>query len=102
MSQERDDLIRERAHAIWQAEGCPDGRQDQHWQQAAAELSQAQAEAAQGDETVLASEDIVTSGQPSAVAKPASAKTKASSTRAPRKVADPAPATAKGRRRKGA
>ena len=102
MNQERDDLIRERAHAIWQAEGCPDGRQEQHWGQAAAELSQAQAEAAQDGEATLASDDIVTPSLPEAVADlPSAKKTKAPSTLAARKVAEPAP-TPKGRRTKGA
>jgi hypothetical protein len=31
-------LIRERAHAIWEREGRPDGRADDHWQSAIAEL----------------------------------------------------------------
>jgi hypothetical protein len=30
--------IRERAYAIWQQEGCPDGREAQHWEQAAREI----------------------------------------------------------------
>lgn len=31
--------IRERAHAIWEREGCPDGKQDDHWHRAARELA---------------------------------------------------------------
>ncbi len=27
----RDDLIREAAYAIWEAEGRPDGRAEEHW-----------------------------------------------------------------------
>ena len=34
----RDDLIRERAYAIWIEDGRPEGRADEHWQQAAAAL----------------------------------------------------------------
>ena len=30
----RDTRIRERAHALWEAEGRPDGRHDAHWSQA--------------------------------------------------------------------
>ena len=30
--------IRERAYAIWQQEGCPEGREQQHWEQAAREV----------------------------------------------------------------
>ncbi|MES2539422.1 MAG: DUF2934 domain-containing protein [Pseudomonadota bacterium] len=33
-----DDSIRERAYSLWEAEGCPDGCADRHWQQAEAEL----------------------------------------------------------------
>lgn len=34
-----DHLIRTRAHHIWEREGCPDGRADEHWQMARAELA---------------------------------------------------------------
>ena len=34
-----EEAIRERAYTIWQREGQPDGRQDEHWQQALEELS---------------------------------------------------------------
>ncbi len=33
--------IRDRAYAIWQSEGCPEGRSDAHWQQAREELERA-------------------------------------------------------------
>jgi hypothetical protein len=38
MSDEREQAIRERAHAIWEQEGRPDGKSLTHWQQAAAEI----------------------------------------------------------------
>ena len=31
---ESENTIRARAHAIWEMEGCPDGRHDIHWQRA--------------------------------------------------------------------
>ncbi len=37
-----DDLeerIRQRAYAIWEQEGCPEGRQEEHWQRAREELA---------------------------------------------------------------
>jgi len=34
-----DDRIARRAHSIWMQEGCPEGRDQAHWQQAEAELS---------------------------------------------------------------
>ncbi len=43
-----DDLeqrIRERAYEIWENEGCPAGRGDEHWRQACAEFQEAKAEA---------------------------------------------------------
>jgi Protein of unknown function (DUF2934) len=37
----RDRQIAERAHAKWEAEGCPDGRDKDHWLQAEAEVGPA-------------------------------------------------------------
>ena len=34
-----EEAIRERAYTIWQREGEPDGRQEEHWQQALEELT---------------------------------------------------------------
>ena len=31
-------LIRERAHALWEADGKPEGRQEEHWYKALMEL----------------------------------------------------------------
>lgn len=39
MTTPRDDRIRERAHAIWDAEGRPAGRATEHWLQAERELA---------------------------------------------------------------
>jgi hypothetical protein len=39
MSNENDDRIRERAHAIWAAQGHPEGLADEHWAQAEAEIA---------------------------------------------------------------
>lgn len=33
-----EDRIRDRAYAIWEREGCPDGRREAHWEQARREL----------------------------------------------------------------
>jgi hypothetical protein len=35
---DREDRIRVRAYDIWIAEGCPEGRESDHWQQAAADV----------------------------------------------------------------
>ena len=102
MNQEQDDLIRERAYAIWQAEGCPEGRQEQHWLQAAADLSQVRAEAAQDGEAVSTGGAIATPPQSTAERGETSGEKTASSAARSRKVAEPAPAPSKGRRSKGA
>lgn len=39
MSEEQQEHIRQRAHAIWLQQGCPDGQAEQHWHQASAELA---------------------------------------------------------------
>ena len=43
MSDDRHELIRARAHQIWEAEGSPEGRHDQHWAQAEQEIAEASA-----------------------------------------------------------
>lgn len=35
---DREQQVRERAYALWQAEGAPEGRHQDHWQQAETEL----------------------------------------------------------------
>lgn len=40
MSATRERRIRDRAYAIWQAEGCPDGRHVAHWRRAEAEIDE--------------------------------------------------------------
>jgi Protein of unknown function (DUF2934) len=35
----REEAIRQRAHALWQKEGRPDGRDLEHWLRAEAEIS---------------------------------------------------------------
>jgi hypothetical protein len=34
-----EELVRERAHLIWEREGRPMGKADEHWEQARAELA---------------------------------------------------------------
>lgn len=38
---ERQQLIRQRAYAIWEKEGWPEGQHDRHWQQASEEIESA-------------------------------------------------------------
>jgi len=58
--QAKEDKIRERAHAIWERDGRPSGRDREHWEQAAREI---EAETA--------------GGKPAATTKPARIGTKA-------------------------
>ena len=38
MTHDREETIRLRAYEIWQREGCPDGQDLRHWQQAEQEI----------------------------------------------------------------
>lgn len=38
MDDDREDRIRARAHEIWQREGSPEGRENDHWKEAEQEL----------------------------------------------------------------
>ncbi len=53
----QDTIIRERAYAIWEREGRPDGREWDHWVQAASEL--------QGSATAIAITAQQSSARPS-------------------------------------
>lgn len=39
MEQMNKDRIRQRAYQLWEASGRPDGKQEEHWQQALAEIT---------------------------------------------------------------
>ncbi|YCI05488.1 DUF2934 domain-containing protein [Ensifer sp. D2-11] len=53
MDNEREELIRRRAYAIWEQEGRPDGQHQRHWEQAAREMQgpEMQGSEMQGPET---------------------------------------------------
>jgi hypothetical protein len=40
MTDDRNEKIRKRAHALWQQEGRPEGKPDEHWYQAEREIDQ--------------------------------------------------------------
>jgi hypothetical protein len=40
MTEDREDRIRKRAHEIWEREGRPEGRQEEHWRQASQEVGE--------------------------------------------------------------
>ncbi|TCL95969.1 hypothetical protein C8J38_101320 [Rhizobium sp. PP-WC-2G-219] len=39
MTEKDEDLIKKRAYALWESEGRPEGRHDEHWGQAYQELA---------------------------------------------------------------
>jgi Protein of unknown function (DUF2934) len=43
LSTEAEQKVRDRAHAIWEAEGRPEGRHLEHWQQALSEFEREKA-----------------------------------------------------------
>lgn len=47
MANDREERIRKRAHEIWDAEGRPHGRHEEHWQKAMKEVGGGDPEAAQ-------------------------------------------------------
>ena len=61
---EREDEIRVRAYDIWVAEGCPEGREREHWERAAAEIDSSTTSCSKGSETntVAADETPPTEG----------------------------------------
>ncbi|AZO12071.1 MULTISPECIES: DUF2934 domain-containing protein [unclassified Mesorhizobium] len=58
---DREERIRRRAHEIWEREGRPEGRQQEHWDQAVQEIEAEGSEAERGpvapDPTVGAGSD---------------------------------------------
>ncbi|MCA1444201.1 DUF2934 domain-containing protein [Ensifer sp. IC4062] len=38
MDNDKEELIRRRAYAIWEQEGCPEGQDRRHWEQASREM----------------------------------------------------------------
>jgi hypothetical protein len=44
----REEIIRKRAHELWEREGRPDGREQEHWDQAVQEIEARGAEDSRG------------------------------------------------------
>lgn len=53
MTDEREDRIRNRAYELWQRDGAPDGKPDDHWYQAEREIDQGDSEIGPDDEPNL-------------------------------------------------
>lgn len=63
MAEDRDQEIRERAYRIWQDEGEPSGRDQDHWSRAEAELGDAPS-AGDRDDLIPDSADDLPFGEP--------------------------------------
>ena len=50
MTDDRDEKIRKRAYELWQQEGHPDGKPDDHWYQAEREIDQGGTGEIEGDD----------------------------------------------------
>lgn len=62
MTEDREQQIRQRAYRIWQDEGEPEGREQDHWSRAQAELGDAPAGG--DDELIPGSGDDLPFGEP--------------------------------------
>ena len=49
MQPDKNEAIRKRAHEIWDREGRPEGRHDEHWRKAEAELAAAGDQGSEGE-----------------------------------------------------
>lgn len=83
--QDRAERVRRRAHDIWEREGRPDGRHDEHWAQAEAEVDDEIRAERQSEETESSAPDAPPKRRSrTTAAKPASAKSKAAQKTAPK------------------
>lgn len=114
MADDRDELIRSRAYELWEAEGSPHGRHDEHWAQAAQEIDEAQDGVPTEQEAQPATKEVPapsvepsqlepTPAEPASSAATTSAETASAEPAAAkrgRKPATTATASVKGRRKK--
>ena len=63
---DREDRIRERAYEIWISDGRPEGREKEHWEQAASEVGntgqEAEQDAAEGEASTSPGSEVNPSG----------------------------------------
>ena len=51
MSEDRESRIHKRAHELWEQEGRPEGRHDEHWRQASQEIRDEPSQQPHGPDT---------------------------------------------------
>ncbi len=78
MDRELEQQVRHRAYEIWESEGCPHGRDFEHWHQASLEFAALAVE----DAPVNAEAAVKPAAKKQSAAKPATAKTRSKSARA--------------------
>jgi len=61
---DRQDRIRQRAHEIWEQEGRPDGRDQEHWERAHREVDEEPGETPPEPPRDISSPDDRTAGKP--------------------------------------
>ncbi|MDK1385335.1 DUF2934 domain-containing protein [Sinorhizobium sp. 8-89] len=64
---DREELIRRRAYAIWEKEGRPEGQDQRHWEQASREMQREENRSSTGEK-----QDLETEGTTHATSTPAS------------------------------
>jgi len=57
---DREQLVRERAYLIWEAEGCPADCEQEHWERAVREIADEEAASSAGDDTGAGETDQAT------------------------------------------
>lgn len=72
--QDRAERVQRRAHDIWEREGRPDGRHDEHWAQAEAEVDDEIRAEQRSAETESSAPDVPAKRPAKAAAKPAATK----------------------------
>jgi len=65
---DREQLIRDRAYAIWQAEGQPEGCEQEHWERAAREIDEQAGDTAPADDAAPSDTAQATPADPVGVA----------------------------------
>jgi hypothetical protein len=88
--------IAQRAYALWLEEGCPDGRDQEHWERATQELESAPSEPEEAGAAPVSAASVLTEPEPEAAPKiaepepvPQPAEPKKRATRAKKPAAEP-------------
>lgn len=80
MTDDRQERIRKRAHAIWESHGRPDGSAHEHWEQATREID-AQDASAKAKKPAAAKASVKGAAKPKVAAKAPAAKKPAAKTK---------------------